>query len=301
VKSKRPRKDIAEIFGHDPLDTSGRADALWKSCQCPFTHEPCSKTNHDKSVTYGTCALSIEGHPIIVCPKRFYSGNLSVLRDIAVAHFGNLPVYTKQQYAKARPVAAGVVLLGNGSGGEVSAGSMSLDWVIALVAHDKLQDYVVVEVQSIDITGNYRDNWSSYHRFRTHRAPSGVVEGEFGFNWANVHKRIIPQVLRKSLLVQQTRSPSRGLELLLPDRVFEKFDEIMDFGSLPPPTAAGPDVIRVRSYSLDTSLPKPGVSRSITEVKSTACRFDDFARRFISSTGPGGKASLDDAIRAALD
>lgn len=40
-----------------------------------------------------------------------------------------------------------------------------MDWVLAHISEAKLVEYVGIEVQSIDITGNYRDAWHSYKNF----------------------------------------------------------------------------------------------------------------------------------------
>jgi len=295
----RPERDIAEIFGRDPTDCSQTSHDAWKTGTCPFTGAPCTKTNHDRTLTYGTCVLSAAGRLVVVCPKRFYGAGHHILKTLGAQHFPGLPVLDFDEYRRSRPNAEVAVLLGQGSGREVSAGNMSLDWVIARASAGRLVDFVVIEVQSIDITGNYRDCWDGYRRFRVRRSDvSQIPPGEFGFNWANVHKRIIPQLLRKSLLIQKAGIQSRGIELLLPDQVFAKFDEVMGFSSLQNYSPQDSQSIRVRSYALGAS-PGPTGFRELTMTHTVSTSFESFSARFISSTGPSGVA-LGVSIQAAL-
>lgn len=299
MEVRRPDKDIAEIFGRDPLDRSEVANEAWRSCGCPFTRTACTKTNHDRTVTYGTCVLSSGGRLVVVCPKRFYGNDHAILKHLGSEHFPEIPVLDFDQYQRSDATGEVAVLLGQGSGREVCAGTMSLDWVVARVSNRNLVDFVAVEVQSIDITGNYRECWSGYSRARVHADDGrGIPSGSFGFNWANVHKRIIPQLIRKSLLIQRAGIPSRGIELVLPDAVFERFDEVMDFATLSSPPTSGGDTIRIRSYALSTAA-VPGQERRLQLVRSVAFGFENFAARFVSSTGPSG-ASLRASIEAAL-
>lgn len=81
-------RDIVEIFGFAPDDLSEEANKHWASHRCPFVDKTCSKTNHDQSVIYGTCSVTVgsEGtKEVIVCPKRLYADQYKVLAEVAAA------------------------------------------------------------------------------------------------------------------------------------------------------------------------------------------------------------------------
>jgi hypothetical protein len=47
-----------------------------------------------------------------------------------------------------------------------------MDWVLAKIVDGSLAEYIGVEVQSIDITGNYRDAWYAARDRKTEFPPS---------------------------------------------------------------------------------------------------------------------------------
>lgn len=173
----RPKKDIVEIFGYAPDDTTKQCRSLWNLSACPFVNKPCSKSNHDKSIVYGTCSVSSPYGDCIVRPNRLYEKNYSILRTIAKEVFGdNRRFLMYEEYIAIRGDLEGcIVALGQNSGKEVKIGtSLSMDWVLAKIEQGKLIEYTGVEVQSIDITGNYRDTWHSYKNIdnKTHIVPN---------------------------------------------------------------------------------------------------------------------------------
>ncbi|CAH1044724.1 hypothetical protein HPTD01_3202 [Halomonas sp. TD01] len=96
-----------------------------------------------------------------------------------------------------------------------------MDWVLAKVKNGKLQQYVGVEVQSIDITGNYRDSWHTYKNLNTSFS-GDIPRSEHGLNWANVHKRLIPQLIRKGVVYSNSKLVPSGLYFIVPDIVYKK-------------------------------------------------------------------------------
>ena len=112
----RPGRDIAEIFGRDPLDNSPQSNSAWSSGTCPFTGALCTKTNHDRTLTYGTCVLSAAGKLVVVCPKRFYGAGRQILKALGAEHFPGLPILDFDEYRRAGATAEVGVLIGPGSG-----------------------------------------------------------------------------------------------------------------------------------------------------------------------------------------
>ena len=161
---RSPGKDICEIFGHSPDDLTESARSLWAINGCPFVEGPCSKTNSDKTIVYGTCSVTnLNGDEIIVCPNRLYADNYAIIREVSQDAFGpDVAFCTYREYIRRRQTKGAVVVaLGQKSGREVGLGrKLSLDWVLALLQDGELADYAGLEIQTMDITGNYRRNWN---------------------------------------------------------------------------------------------------------------------------------------------
>ena len=118
----------------------------------------------ESTVTYGTCSVTSPYGDCIICPNRLYVNNFETLRVVAEDAFGAIPFYTYSEYVTNRgQLEPFVVALGMHSGHEINLNrSCSMDWVLAKVVDQQLVEYTGIEVQSIDITGNYRDTWYAY-------------------------------------------------------------------------------------------------------------------------------------------
>lgn len=296
----RPKRDLVEIFGYAPNDTSKQCRVLWNLGACPFINLPCHKTNHDKSIVYGTCSVTSPFGDCIICPNRLYANNYQSLRTVAETVFGNnCKFYTYEDFIKNRKIIdSAIVALGATSGKEVRVGTaahMSMDWVLAKVSHSKLIEYVGIEVQSIDITGNYRDTWHSYKNINT---INFIPSSEHGMNWANVHKRLIPQIIRKSLLYSRSQYVKHGLYFIVPDIVYKKFEDIIG-DNIPLVNYYSNDVITVHTYSLGPCVPQGNI-RSLNLVRSLSFKMDEFSKRFISGPNMPKASELDNAVKTIL-
>jgi hypothetical protein len=302
--------DLAELFGYAPDDRSAAARSQWRSQACPFVGNKCIKHSHGATskeiVIYGTCSVankrSAGVEEVIICPQRLYADNYAVLRRCAADALGTaVPVMTVTEYQEKRlrrqlPPRIGV-LLGQNSGREIAVSrsgviDLSLDWVIAVLDSGRLVLAIPCEVQSIDITGNYRSAWQAYALGRP-----DVPNSEHGMNWANVWKRLIPQLIMKSTISSTSAYCSRGTYFVLPERVFQQFEKLV--GTVP--AAPGPDVgcLTVFTYNLGP-IGSPGTIRPLE--LSRVLRFSgvDFARAFASgSTLPLG-IDLDEKIERAI-
>ena len=217
----RPKKDLIEVFGYAPDDLSPQCRSLWRLSACPFINKQCTKANHDGSVIYGTCSVTSAFGHCVICPNRLYEQDYAVLRAIGKEVFdSSLDFYMYEQFIPLREnMKSCIVALGQNSGREVKIGTnLSMDWVLAKIKNGQLIEYVGVEVQSIDITGNYRDAWHSYKNLteQTQLIPSSG----HGVNWANVHKRLIPQIIRKGLIYSRSDLVKSGLYFVVPDIVY---------------------------------------------------------------------------------
>ena len=294
---ERPKNDIVEIFGYAPNDTTQGCRSLWRIGACPFISSPCSKTNHDKSIVYGTCSVTTAFGDCIVCPNRLYADKFKVLRRIAQDAFGELNFYTYQEYIKRRTRhEACAVALGMHSGHEIKLGqACSMDWVLAKIKDAELLEYTGVEVQSIDITNNYRDNWYAYKNIKKNIV---IPQSEHGMNWANVHKRLIPQLIRKSLIYSRSEYVRTGLYFIAPEIVYRKFEDIIG-RDIPLVSNKAPDIITVHTYELGGNVPEGNI-RSLEFVRENRFKIKDFSERFISGVNLPSACELDISIKKAL-
>lgn len=295
------KNDLIEIFGYGPDDLSKEARSLWSLEACPFIHKSCIKFNHDQSIVYGTCSVTSPYGDIIICPNRLYEDDYQTIRHVASDAFGNkLKLYFFDEFIKNRnDIKDGIVALGKSSGKEVKLGSaLSMDWVLARISEGILKEYVGIEVQSIDITGNYRDAWYSYHNLPLNPSSlSQTPSSHHGLNWANVHKRLIPQLIRKGIVYSRSSLVKKGLYFIIPDIVYQKFEDII--GTIPKRKKPSRNTTTVCTYQLGKKAVH-GKQRKLEPVRVIRFLTTDFAYRFIQGPNlPSGDA-LDAVVNRLL-
>lgn len=297
------RQDICEIFGFAPDDVSQTCRSYWNRELCPFIGSKCSKFNHDKSITYGVCSVVSSGNEIIICPKRLYAESYKVLREVSFDAFGYLPLYLVNEVKSLELVKETpnefVVALGQNSGKEIQVGSsknkLSMDWVLVRIVDNEPKEIAGIEVQSIDITNNYRSTWDAYKNLEKN-SNLQIPSSKHGMNWANVHKRLIPQIIRKGQVYADSELASKGMYFVVPDAVYQRFEAII--GSTPSLNATANGVLSVFTYSLSTPV-KQGVIRDLVRKRIVRVSLEEFALNFIT----GGKItglSLDQTIRSHI-
>lgn len=295
----RPKNDIVEIFGYGPDDLSKDARSLWNLGACPFINKSCSKSNSEQTVVYGTCSVTTAFGDCVICPNRMYELSYMSLRKVAIDAFGNdIDFLMYEEFIPKRStVDECIVALGQNSGKEVKLGNkLSMDWVLAKVKNGSLIEYVGVEVQSIDITNNYRDNWYAYKNLNSNTTV--IPRSEHGLNWANVHKRLIPQLIRKGLIYAKSNLVASGLYFVVPDIVYKKFEEIIG-ADIPTVNYKSSDVITVHTYSLSESVAH-GKQRNLVFERGIRFKLDEFSKRFISGANLPTGEELDYAVRKGL-
>ena len=296
---ERPKKDIIEIFGYAPDDLSVTARTLWELEACPFINKACTKANSERTVVYGTCSVTSPFGNCIICPNRLYEDNYKTLRKVAEDSFGaNLEFLTFEEYIPRRSSDAElIVALGQNSGKEVKLSNQhSMDWVLARVKSGTLLEYVGIEVQSIDITGNYRDSWYAYKNLNEDSLI--IPRSNHGMNWANVHKRLIPQLIRKGLMYEKSELVKSGLHFILPDIVYKKFEDIIG-ADIPLVDYKSPSVLTVHTYSLSKEV-QHGEQRHLNIEREIRFELDEFSQRFISGAKLPSGIDIDNAVRGAL-
>ena len=302
-------KDILEIFGFPPDFICEESNLMWVKKACPFTQTPCTKCNHDMSVIYGTCSVTSNQGSVVICPNRLYAEDFKVLKKVADDSFGSgISFLTYQEYVKERQAKSalletptGVVIsLGRNSGKEVQVGhQMSMDWVLAHIINGQISSYVGVEVQSIDITGNYRDNWRYHKEFRDNKGATKRKKPDscHGYNWANVHKRLIPQIIRKGVIYSKSKLAARGLSFILPELVYQRFEMVLGTG-FKSPGAITADTLTIYTYDLGEFDAKS--SRKLELKRVIHVSLKEFSDRFINGTNLPESKKLDTAVSQAL-
>lgn len=228
--------NITELFGYSPTDQSVTAKAARRDLQCPFLSHKCVKRLSDGTRS-GVCSLKLKTTgPVICCPIRLYAGNYQILRDVATQAFGNgfdlVIAGDIAKYRDSNPGKACIAVFGKRWGKELrlpnrakrggnKTGAYFVDWILALVdASGKLLSFVAAEVQSIDTTGNYRNERKAYMKGNISAEPSTA-----GLNWENVHKRILPQIIYKGHVLRREPLCQKGLFFVCPKPVYEKIAE----------------------------------------------------------------------------
>lgn len=168
------RLPLVEVFGHHVTDMSPVARKHRSQRWCPVLGQECAKRGRD-TIPFGTCSMEYNGDQIVICPERFYFDDFEVLRRVAQHYFGslaNVRFYDEIEPSDMLPV--------------------KLDWVLAKVVNNQVEDFCVVEIQSIDTSGTVRPVYDAFLR-----GADTNIKVNYSPNWANVFKRLLPQVISK--------------------------------------------------------------------------------------------------------
>lgn len=303
--------DLCELFGFAPDDKTDVARKQWKSQECPFIAGTCIKHSHPQAdgrmVIYGSCSVANKTRSgteeIVLCPQRLYADDYLTLKTCVQDAAGKpITVLHARQYSALKrqgklPTEV-TVLLGHNSGREISVTnpdiiSLSLDWVIAHVKNQKLCAIYPCEVQSIDTTGNYHANWTAYAEEK-----NKVPDSRHGMNWANVWKRLIPQLILKGSVAATSKLCVAGLFFVVPDRVYKQFEKIV--GEVPKVRTAGAGVISVMTYGIGPLVPF-GKIRQLEQLRTVRMNVADFAAAFASGQQVRLGPQLDMKVSEILD
>lgn len=218
---------IWEFFGYRAEDRSPEAVASAADRRCPYLGATCEKRLSDGAIA-GVCSIKpTKSGPVICCPIRLYANQYRPLYDVARLAFeadfdlvagGEAATRAKE---RARQV---VAVFGKRWGGELrlpqkgGTGSYFVDWVLALLdTRGRLREFVAVEVQTIDTTGNYRNGREGLLSPERANPPTTA-----GLNWENVNKRILPQLIYKGQVLQREALCRKGLFFVCPQPVYAR-------------------------------------------------------------------------------
>ncbi|WP_170517396.1 NotI family restriction endonuclease [Ruegeria atlantica] len=304
--------DIVEFFGHSPDDMSVSAVTSFNQKSCPFVGGGCTKINHENKTVYGVCSVTgaLDGKTrdeVVICPKRLYAEGYGILKKVTEVVWGDLPLVVgggqKTLSAKASKHKECVVAFGQNSVREVTVKSfsrLSMDWVLQRYRMNGLFleaiDYVGVEVQSIDITNNYRDPFQAYSALKMGVSVTDIPDSEHGLNWANVHKRLIPQIIRKGNVYTHAER-CVGFFFVVPDQVYKKFEEIL--GELPEQQSPNRKNLSVLTYILGDPVPS-GEIRQLSNVRERHHSLEDIALAFCTNSHPDASKNLEQNLKKML-
>lgn len=199
-----------------------------KKFLCPFLEGECTKLLRDGAIS-GACTVKLTNSgPIICCPNRLYDGNYQVLADVAQSAFGpKMKLIPGQRVAHVRHDGYYVAVFGKRWGKELrlpqrtGRGGYFVDWILARIGTaSQLEEFVAVEIQAIDTTGNYRGEREAYLREELFDDYSKA-----GLNWENVSKRILPQIIYKGHVLRQESLCPKGLFFACPTPVYDRIRE----------------------------------------------------------------------------
>ena len=294
-----------EAFGF--TKDSAEASNAFRKKECPFVGEKCSKSFSNGLVS-GSCTLVNPSNkvPLPCCPKRLYGDDFKVLRDVVEYSWGkDIPLILGD--GKIPEEGKFVIPFGQRQGHEIriphkamkGSTKFSIDWILALVNEERdLEGFVAVEVQTIDTTGNYRKQfWDLANSFDP-KVIDGIDEPEkssSNFNFENVNKRIIPQLITKGHILRREKLCTRGLFFICPtpvyDRILQRVGTLEDY-----PIQSGS--ITFLAYSIDqssTSEPK-----SLILDSSTTTTSEQLSVAFSSPKNLPPKGVYEEAVKKAL-
>ncbi|MBC8095855.1 MAG: hypothetical protein H7Y43_08580 [Akkermansiaceae bacterium] len=248
---------VTELFGHSP-DSTGFGDAV-RSRNCPFINTRCRK-NFSDGMASGLCSASATKNPapVICCPQRLYANDYQVLRQVCESAFGT-SVSMLTDLTGGLPSNGAAIPFGQRLGKELKVksrgSSYSFDWIIAQVdGNGELLEFVAVEVQTIDTTGSYRkQSWDlqSLHRGDGVKGYSQPEAKQSNFNFENVNKRILPQLITKGHLLRVEEQCKKGLFFICPTPVLKRIYSRV--GNQLAEYSLQPGSITFQDYSFDVS------------------------------------------------
>lgn len=300
---------IEEFFGYAPLDPAGEPFAAAK--ECPFVSSDCIKPQH------GACSIKLStSDPVIICPNRLYDNYHAILADLAAEAFG---VGVQLIQSSALP---GLKMSGNLTGNEVAVfgkywgselsipqpksdeasdvGGFYIDYVLArLDGAGEMAEFTAVEIQTIDTTGSYKEQADAFFAGRPFTDKKGNNPGwsKAGLNWANVSKRIIPQLIYKGYVLRRERRCGKGLFFICPTAVLKKIRQRLGTKMLEYPIAAG--TITFQAYDLGPPT-APGHRRTLVKGETFTTTVEQVAYAFVSPVNLPEMGVYESAIARAL-
>ena len=291
------KPDILELYGlaaMDPLVSSRVVDR-----ECPFTKSRCVQLLQGSLNPTGVCVVSSGStkSPIVICDNRFYGDDHATLRLAANDVFGTVPFILGGTYddLKARLTKGSVVVaFGENSGGRVQVsgkGKVSFDWVLQQYTGSRRGKFMAIEVETLQTTGSYR---SALDGYRLHHSGKKAIipPSAHGIDWAVIAKTILPDLIRKGLIVGGNPN-CFGYQIVLPDAMLARIDEM--FEDVPDMGRHGQNVMSFRAYAADRST-----SSGVRLTRSMNLLTRDVAAAFYGQVDSTAATKLDNVLKGLL-
>ena len=225
--------DVVEIFGNPVGPINGNWANVVADQFCPYIAGPCYKVRKsDPATAMGTCAVdySTKSELLVICPGR--------LRERNQVFVDCIQLLTNHQPSNQLHLVR-----------EVSVPGGSVDHFIVSARDGRAVDFVGVELQTLDTTGDW---WPLRQRaLRNLGLQIGLdPEGERkqrGINWKMTAKTILVQIHHK---IQTFESIDRKLVLVVQDKLLEYMQREFNFGHVNDPSLVG-DSMHIHAYRAD--------------------------------------------------
>lgn len=184
--------------------------------------------------------------------------------------------------------------------GKGKAGNYFVDWILARIdTNGKLAEFTAVEVQTIDTTGNYGEQAVAYFANTAFTDGRGRTPGysEAGFNWENVNKRILPQLIYKGQVLRREARCTKGLFFVCPIEVLQKVKNRL--GNAMQDYVIANSTITFRGYKLGAIPDAQGI-RPLEFVEEFTTAVDEVARALTFPNNLPAMNVYENAINQAL-
>src|SRR5579883_923003 len=240
---------LVELFGYAPGDSSPNARTSRIKSSCPFVGGTCIK-RFKSGLISGACTLKpTNSGPVICCPNRMYAEGHRILLDVAVDAFGP-GMRIGRSTTEAECDGFDVVVFGKHWGKELrlpsrlKGGGYFVDWILARLGPAcELEEFVALEVQTMDTTGSYE---AQVHRLLA--TGTTLKDKQSNINWENVSKRILPQIIFKGHVLRQEDLCRKGMYFICPSPVYTRI--LARLGGTLRPYHPHPGALTFRQYDI---------------------------------------------------
>lgn len=224
---------IIELFG-TPAGT--KEEENWSSILnrqwCPYLNRKCIKVRKSQpDISIGTCSVLYgeDAKPVIICPFR-----LLERRQIFTDCLHLLTLHEPGNELHIIP--------------EISIPGGSVDYFLASVKNEKVQDFAGIELQTLDTTGSV---WPERQRFVKSLGLHAVREDiesykTFGTNWKMTAKTILVQLHHK---IQTFEHINKHLILVIQDHLLSYLQREFQFSHMN--AARVGDPMHIHSYAMN--------------------------------------------------
>jgi len=227
-----------------------------------------------------------------------YAEGHRILLDVAVDAFGP-GMRLCRSTTEAECDGFDVVVFGKHWGKELrlpsrlKGGGYFVDWILARLGPAcELEEFVALEVQTMDTTGSYE---AQVHRLLA--TGTTLEDKQSNINWENVSKRILPQIIFKGHVLRQEALCRKGMYFICPSPVYTRI--LARLGGTLRPYHPHPGALTFRQYDIGDP-PPPGASRPLVYKGQMTTTVDQVALAFTSPSNLPEPGVYEQAIRAGL-